>query len=55
MPGQCVYVDHLKSPTQGLVAQVKGYLIKQRYRVATVFVDEFSDLTYMHVTTFGHL
>ncbi len=49
-PGQRVHVDQLKSPTPGLVAQVKGYLTKQRYRVATVFVDEFSDLTYVHVT-----
>ncbi len=49
-PGQCVSVDQLSSPTPGLIAQVKGNLTRDRYRVATVFVDHFSDLTYVHVS-----
>ncbi len=49
-PDQCVSVDQLSSPTPGLIAQVKGNLTRDRYRVATVFVDHFSDLTYVHMS-----
>ncbi len=35
-------------PTPGLISQVKDNLTHNRYRVATVFVDHFSDLTYVH-------
>ena len=48
-PGQCVSVDQLESPAPGLIAQMKGWLTKKRYRVATVFVDNFSGLSYVHL------
>ena len=39
----------MESPTPGLIAQMKGFLTKQRYRAATVFVDNYSGLTYIHL------
>ena len=48
-PGQCVSVDQLESPAPGLIAQMKGWLTKKRYRVATVFVDDFSGLSYVYL------
>ena len=49
-PGDCVSVDQLKSSTPGLIGQVKGWLTKERQHIATVFVDHYSDLTYVHIT-----
>ncbi|KAI2507484.1 hypothetical protein MHU86_6976 [Fragilaria crotonensis] len=41
-------MDQLESSTPGLIAQIKGWLFKKRYRVATIFVvDHFSGLSYM--------
>ena len=48
-PGQCISVDQLESSTPGLIAQIKGWLTKKRYRVATIFVDHFSGLSYIHL------
>ena len=48
-PGQIVSVDQLKSPTPGFIAQLKGTLTKQRYKYATVFVDQYSRLSYVHL------
>ena len=48
-PGQCVSVDQLESKTPGLVPQTSGILTKSRYRIATVFVDHYSDLDYVHL------
>lgn len=48
-PGKCVSVDQLESTTLGFVAQLKGKLTTARYRAATIFVDHFSDLTYVHL------
>jgi len=48
-PGECVSIDQLISATPGLVAQTTGRLTRQRYKVATVFVDHYSDLDYVHV------
>ncbi len=48
-PGQCISVDQLESKTPGLIAQIKGWLTKKRYRVVTVFVDHFSGLSYIHL------
>ena len=44
-PGQIVSVDQLESNTPGLIAQLKGKLTQQRYKYATVFVDQFSGYT----------
>ena len=49
--GQCVSVDQLESKTPGLLGQLRGIPTKQRYRVATVFVDQYSRLSYTHLQT----
>jgi hypothetical protein len=49
--GDCVSVDVLVSKTPGLVAQMRGWLTTQRYQYVCVFVDHFSDFTYVHLLT----
>ena len=46
-PGQIVSVDQLESPTPGFIAQLKGILTKQRYKYDTIFVDQYSRLSYI--------
>ena len=48
-PGDVVSVDQLVSPTPGLIAQMTGKLTRKRYKYATVFVDQFSGLSYVHL------
>jgi hypothetical protein len=48
-PGKCVSVNTLQSPTLGLVAQAKGTLTNCHYNYATVFVDQYSALNYVHI------
>ena len=48
-PGACVSVDQLESPDAGLIAQLKGTPTTARYTCATLFVDHFSDLTFVHL------
>ena len=48
-PGQCVSVDQLESTTPGLIAQMKGIPTKLRYKGATVFVDQYSGLSYVYL------
>ena len=50
-PGECVSVDHLQSTEPGFFGQAKGRLTKTRYKNATVFVDHFSRLQYIHLMT----
>ena len=47
-PGQIVSVDQLEANTPGLIAQLKGKLTQQRYKYATVFVDQFSGYTFVY-------
>ena len=49
-PGDCVSVDQLKSSAPGLIGQIKGWLTRERQHIATVFVDHYSDLTFVHVS-----
>ena len=46
-PGQVVSVDQLVSPTPGLIAQMTGILNTKCYKHATVFVDQYSRLSYL--------
>ena len=46
-PGQIVSVDQLESPTPGFIAQLKGILTKQCYKYTTVFIDQYSQLSYI--------
>jgi hypothetical protein len=48
-PGQVVSVDQMKSPTPGFVAQTTGTLTKSRYDTVTVFMDQATDLSYVHL------
>ncbi|KAL7474791.1 hypothetical protein ACHAW6_000745 [Cyclotella cf. meneghiniana] len=47
-PGEVVSVDQLESTELGFVGQAKGRLTLKRYCYATVFVDHFSHLKYIH-------
>ena len=46
-PGQVVSVNQLESNSPGLIAQLKGKLTQQRYKYATVFVDQYSGYTFV--------
>jgi hypothetical protein len=48
-PGDCVSVDQIESTTPGFVGQMKGFLTKKRYHCATVYVDHYSSLSYVHI------
>jgi hypothetical protein len=47
--GQVVSVDQLQSTVPGLVGQMKGWPTIQRYNYATVFVDQYSRLSYVYI------
>jgi hypothetical protein len=44
-----VSVDQLVSPTPGLIAQLSGFITKERYLYATVYVDQASGLGYVYL------
>ena len=46
-PGDVVSVDQLVSPTAGLIAQMTGFITKERYKYATIYVDQASGLGYV--------
>jgi hypothetical protein len=48
-PGQVVSVDQLASPTPGLIAQITGTLTTKRYKHATMFVNHYLDLSFVHL------
>jgi hypothetical protein len=48
-PGECVSVDQLESPTVGFLAQLKGALTTKRYKVATIFIDHYSRLSFVYL------
>jgi predicted patatin/cPLA2 family phospholipase len=50
-PGQIVSVDQMISTQVGFIAQLKGGLTRQRYTAATVFMDHYSRLQYIHLMT----
>jgi hypothetical protein len=37
------------SSTPGLIAQMAGFLTRKRYKYAMVFVDHYSDFSYVHL------
>ena len=41
-PRDIISVDQMVSPVPGLIAQMVGFLTKQRYKYATVFIDQAS-------------
>jgi len=48
-PGQVISTDQLVSPTPGFMPTHRGRPTKTRYIGATVFVDHYSDFTYVHL------
>ncbi len=48
-PGDCVSVDVLTSKTPGLIAQMSGFLTRQRYKHVCVFLDHVSDHSYVYL------
>jgi len=48
-PGECVSVVQMTSTVVGFFAHMKGKLTKRRYRCATIFVDHFSRLRFVHL------
>ena len=49
VPGACVSTDQVVSAVPGIIPQVKGNIMKAFYCGATVFVDHYSDYTYVHL------
>jgi hypothetical protein len=49
--GQCVGVDQMILTQVGFIAQLKGTLTRKRYTAATIFVDHYSRLKYVHMVT----
>ena len=47
-PGDVIRVNQMISRTPGLIAQMAGFLTKDRYTCAMVFVDHNSNLSYVH-------
>ena len=48
-PEQCVTVDQLVSPTPRLIAQMTGFMTKQWYTYATVYIDQYSVLSFVYL------
>ena len=48
-PGDCVSVDQLESRTPGFIGVMRGFVTRRRYTSATIFIDHFSDLSYVHM------
>jgi hypothetical protein len=48
-PGDCVSVDQIESSTMGLIAQITGFVTRQHYTMATVFMDHYSRLSLVYL------
>ena len=48
-PGICVSMDQLESRNAGYIGVMRGFMTKERYTCATIFVDHFSDLTFTYL------
>ena len=48
-PRKVISVDQMVSPVPGLIAQMVGFLTKQRYKYVTVFVDQASQMGYVYL------
>lgn len=47
LPGELVAIDQMVSSTPGLVPQMKGFLTSKRYTAASVFVDVYSNYSFV--------
>jgi hypothetical protein len=48
-PGQMVSVDQLESSVAVFISQLKVIFTRRSYKAATVFVDHFSRMSYVHL------
>jgi hypothetical protein len=48
-PGANTSTDQMISPYGGMIPQMKGQLMKAKYYAATIFIDHFTDYTYVHL------
>jgi hypothetical protein len=48
-PGECVSINHMISTHVGFFSQSKGKLTSKRYHAASIFVDHFSCLRFIHL------
>ncbi|KAL7477406.1 hypothetical protein ACHAW6_003210 [Cyclotella cf. meneghiniana] len=48
-PEECVLVNQLQSTQARFVTQLKGHLTTKRYKAATIFVDHYFCLHYIHI------
>jgi hypothetical protein len=48
-PGANTSTDQMISPFGGLIPQLKGRLMRAKYYAATIFVDHYTDYTYVHL------
>jgi hypothetical protein len=48
-PGEYVSIDHMVFTHVGFLAQLKGGLTKKRYKAASIFVDHFLRLRFVHL------
>ena len=48
-PGEVIYVGQMVSPVPGLIARMVGFLTKQHYKYATVFVDQASRMGFVYL------
>ena len=48
-PGDVISVDQMVSPVPGLIAQMVGFLTKQHYKYATVFVDQANQIGFVYL------
>ena len=48
-PREVISVDQMVSPVPGLIAQMVGFLMRQRYKYATVFVDQASCMGFVYL------
>ncbi len=47
--GECISINQMTSTKVGFYAQMKGKLPKKQYRCATIFVDHYSCLRFIHL------
>ena len=44
----CISIDQIAYPKGGLIPVLKGRQTNRKYHIATIFVDNFSKLNYVH-------
>ena len=48
-PGEVISADQMVSPVPGLIAEMVGFITKQRYKYTTVFVDQASRMAFVYL------